>query len=75
MCVCTRNCEEVQYGSAAGALIMFVSRQPHKSCPTPESMGTVLKLVLFYAFEAGCPMARRFYKIVPPMYVPNVSCN
>jgi len=54
---------------------MFVSRQPHKSCPTPESMGTVLKLVLFYAFEAGCPMARRFYKIVPPMYVPNVSCN
>lgn len=68
MCVCTQNCTPVKYGAPAGSLLMFVSRQPHKSCPTPTSMGTVLKLVLFFGFEPSSPMARKFCQIVPPMY-------
>ena len=42
--------EPVRYGSAAGSVVMFLSRRPHRSMRTPINMGKVLKLVLFFKF-------------------------
>jgi hypothetical protein len=42
--------EPVRYGNAAGSLVMFLSRRPHRSLRTPMNMKHVYKIVLFYKF-------------------------
>ena len=64
----------VRYGRKAGSVVMFVSRMAHMSLRTPENMGHVLKLVLFYYFE-GEAMQAHFHGVTPedPLQgVPNV---
>lgn len=60
--------EPATYGKASGSTLIFLSRLAHKSMPTPDDLGHVYKLVLFYAFKQGSRARQMYYSLAPPPY-------